>query len=1141
MTTSDPHNNSERPARDVLAILAAALDRAPEQRHDYVRTACGPDAALRAEVMALLASHGSMGSFLQPIDASLPETGGNRLGRYELVSKIGVGAHGDVFKACQVEPAARQVAIKFLRRCSPDTLAQFEAERQVLASLEHERIARFYDAGETPTGQPYIVMEYVHAGVPITEYADAQRLSIARRIELMIKVCDGVQYAHGVGIIHRDLKPSNILVAGDPAGPVVKIIDFGIARLRQPHEPSVTLTNPGHIVGTPAYLAPEQVRGSGRIDVRADIYSLGAVLYELLCGEWAVPPGPDHEHWIDRLCYDAPVRPSQRLAGLPDALREQRLAARCMSLKSITAGPMRDLDWIPMHALEKSPARRYQTALSLGEDLRRYEQGLPLIARPPTTAYRLSMFTRRHRMRLVVTALIAGVIALTIFLVYSSRRAADTLARMKDMDRAVEFSRYRASIQSAAAAILIRDYTAAARTLAAAPRELHGWEFRYLNRFTDPSLRTLGTLRSDGSSSTQTGMEVLRASTTSAHGLVVARGADGRVNIWRNGIADNSWAPQLGSIRAIESAATSVLFDSFLDDDQFAVADSDGLTRVWMAATPGAPPCAEFSITPGTVTAMAFAPTARLLAVGLIDGRVRFQMLPSGMSRDVALHEGAVTGLSFGGRGRLLTSSKDGSVCVVRVLDGSVDYRFILPSSHVTCVSAGSRIGHAFAGTHRGQVFALDFEHNVVLAERRLGAASGSQAAVLDLCTDPDQTRLIVGCENGHVVVLPILSEADDQGRESFAFGASTVLPGHGAPVTSVKLDATGNLLTTGSLDGTIKQWNLNGCLTSGILGGLRYAHVCMSADGNTIAAVNTEGRLDAWTEVRSSVPNQVCQELPLECPDVRAIVLSNDGARLFAACGPQAVKVVDLPHSRVHHSEVAGTPLVSELAELRGSVRAMATSPSGGVVACGLDDGGIALVSQGMRTFERLIEKSGDPVVRLAWSRDSRRLVSGDGKGVVSVYDADSHGRLFTDIIDGGPIEGLALTSDGGFVAVLGANGVVSVRRVSAERAAGTRVFERSDCSALCISPDDRLLLSVRGTIEVWDAAQQALLLVIPLQLGPGDNRELRAMEDEGTLPIAARMLAMDATGTTLLARTDLYFFLLRAAATSDRAHKPP
>ncbi len=341
-----------------------------------------------------------------PMDPA--ETAGTVIGRYRLLQKVGEGGMGEAWLAEQTEPVRRRVAVKLVKAGmnSREVIARFESERQALALMDHPAIAKVFDAGSTPQGVPYFVMEYV-AGVPITAYCDNHRLGTRDRLKLFMHVCEGVQHAHRKAIIHRDLKPSNILVTEVDGQPAPKIIDFGVAKaLTQKLTADTMFTRVGALVGTPEYVSPEQALSSGEdIDTRSDVYSLGIVFYELLAGAPPIQLGKiAFDEFLRRLREEDPPKPSTRIrTEAPATLTE--LARKRQSEPPALAGLMRgDLDSIAMKALQKDRARRYGSPADFAADIGRYLNHEAVLAVPPSYGYRTRKFARRHRGPLIAAS-----------------------------------------------------------------------------------------------------------------------------------------------------------------------------------------------------------------------------------------------------------------------------------------------------------------------------------------------------------------------------------------------------------------------------------------------------------------------------------------------------------------------------------------------------------------------------------------------------------------------------------------------------------------------------------------------------------------------------------------------------------------
>jgi tetratricopeptide (TPR) repeat protein len=435
------------PEKSEMDLFMEAMQLPAEQRSAFLVTACGGDAELRANVEALLEAHLKSGEFLEQAPEEIKaqvgvpgEKAGDWIGRYKLLQQIGEGGCGVVFMAEQEEPVRRKVAIKIVKpgMDTKTVIARFEAERQAMALMDHPNIAKVLDAGATESGRPYFVMELVR-GIKITDYCDQNSLKTAARLDMFIEVCDAVQHAHQKGIIHRDLKPSNILVTTLPSGkPLAKVIDFGIAKATtgQRLTDKTMFTAFELLVGTPAYMSPEQAAlSSVDIDTRSDIYSLGMLLYELLTGATPFDTTELLKRGIDevrRVVRNVePLRPSTRLSTLVagDLLSVSR--HRQIDPPRLIRELRGDLDWIVMKALEKDRERRYATVNGFAMDIRRFLGGEAILARPPSTLYKLARFVRRHKLLCAGACFV--LLLFMICLVVTSRLIIDERQMRKDL------------------------------------------------------------------------------------------------------------------------------------------------------------------------------------------------------------------------------------------------------------------------------------------------------------------------------------------------------------------------------------------------------------------------------------------------------------------------------------------------------------------------------------------------------------------------------------------------------------------------------------------------------------------------------------------------------------------------------------
>lgn len=484
---------------NIASLAERALALPVEQRSRFLECEC-PDPVLRAQVDALLMkmdrSHPSVDAtadLLHPTQAMAEDRPTNRpitthrentkgsepvpsgesnsrhetviADRYVLLRAIGEGGMGTVYLAEQTEPVKRQVALKLIKSGldSKSMLARFDAERQALALMDHPNIARIYDGGVTARNQPFFAMEWVD-GIPLTEYCDHHRLTVEERLRLFVQVCHAVQHAHQKGIIHRDLKPSNVLVAEVDGRPSPKIIDFGVAKAIEYRLTDMSLNEEDAIVGTPAYMSPEQSDPTSvDIDTRTDVYSLGVILYELFTGAQPIDTKQLKRgavlEMLRMIREVDPPSPSAKLSSL-DALPSVA-ANRKSEPTKLTRMLHGELDWVVMKAIEKDRDRRYATALGFAQDIERYLSHEVVQARPTGRAYRIKKFIQRHKLETIATclltlSLIAGIVGTSIGMFQAWKYAALAANEAKLKDRAWTEERKRAEAEAKANSIAVQ-------------------------------------------------------------------------------------------------------------------------------------------------------------------------------------------------------------------------------------------------------------------------------------------------------------------------------------------------------------------------------------------------------------------------------------------------------------------------------------------------------------------------------------------------------------------------------------------------------------------------------------------------------------------------------------------------------------
>ncbi|QDV32364.1 WD40 domain-containing protein [Tautonia plasticadhaerens] len=1061
---------------DEERLFHLALEKPAGERAAFLEEACVSNPVVREHLEALLRAYEYPDSFLgkpavnlgaavesppdrhagggdsgatedvAPGARSLTEGPGSRIGPYKLLQPIGEGGMGTVYMAEQTRPVRRLVALKVIKDGMDrrQVLARFEAERQALALMDHPNIAKVLDAGSTDSGRPYFVMELVK-GIPITTFCDERRLTPRERLELFVPVCRAVQHAHQKGVIHRDLKPSNVLVALYDGRPVPRVIDFGVAKATGPKLTERTLfTEFGSIIGTPQYMSPEQAElNQLDVDTRSDIYSLGVLLYELLTGTTPLERRRLEETALLELLRlvreEEPPKPSTRLrttAALP-AIAERR-GLEPKRLGTLVRG---ELDWIVMKCLEKDRNRRYETANSLATDLRRYLDDEPVLACPPTPAYRFRKFARRHKRALTMAGVaLAGLLLAVIGL------AASTVFIWRAKDELIR-SLYFQSIALADREWSANHLARADEVLERCPPTLRGLEWRLLKR----------RLLSKAMPPLRHGNALFACAISPDGTQLVSSDLEGFLYVW-----DPSTGQELRDpIRAHDAVCYYVAFSP--NGARLASAE-DGGVKVWDAKTwreidawdtPTPMPA-------GSVQGLAFSPDGKLLACvcirrpdGLEDVSIwdvltgeRLFALPEqryNVANLTLSPDGTLLATASGDRTVKLWDARTGAL--IRTDRGDTTFRCVAFSPDGLLVAAG---GGRENERGSGQVRIWD------VATGRVRPISTGHTA-WSVAFSPDGRRLATGGTDQAVKIWDTAS-----GQEILT------LRGHTDWVMDLAFSPDGHRLASASGDRTIRIWDASP-LREGEPTGEALFTLRGHTDGVTalafhplvprLASASTDGSLKLW----DTQSGRYLSTIHPGIQEVLTLAFSPDGEHLAAAGGSDLFATV---LDATTGTEVArpGEGVHTE------PVSRVAFSPDGRYLASG-DNAGLLLISDVTTGVVRRFP-GGPLITALAFSPDpgERLLAVAAGDGEVQIWDTTTGERIAHPPLEHqGFIYGLAFSPDGQHLASSGWDRTVRIW--------DTATWERDEvirdpAAAQCVafSPDGRLLAwgTSDATVEV-------------------------------------------------------------------------
>ncbi len=1053
----------------VERIFHGACEVDEEERATYLDRECGSDASLRSAVETLLAADRDAESlFATPGAARLPMASASaeawiaaQLPGFRVERLLGRGGMGLVFAAHQKKPR-RAVALKMMHPglASPTAVRRFQNEPEFLARLNHPGVARVYEVGvidHSGAGVPYFAMELVEDARTIVSYCDEEKLSTETRVDLFTTVCDAVHHGHEHGVLHRDLKPSNVLVDGSG---VARVIDFGVARATDADLTRATLTGEGDVVGTLAYMSPEQCHGDpAGLDATSDVYSLGVLLYEILCGG---------------LPYDVTGLPLASAAAVIRDAPPNRPPARVPN----------DVESILMKALEKEPRRRYGSALELASDLRRFLRGEPVEARPASWVYQARVLARRHRaaagaLAAVFLTLVAAIAVSTAFALSENRQR----VRLQSAQRETRFEAYLANIAAADAALRTQDVSDARRFLERADEEFQHWEWRFMERRLDLSRRTVPL---PFGHSVRLAIDPAREIIVSVHGDARRAGAgddQGMIAVWdlETGVEETRRGPFPGF-------ATSVAVDQH---GLVAWGDSRGVITLWNPGEPGND--VELLGHTHHVRDLAFMPDGGLASVSL-DGTARLWRVPEGTEVSMMTAERPLTALAILPPGDVVvTGDVSGEVALWEATMGELLRRLEGHDSSVNSIAlapGGSRLATASSDA-TVRVWDLDGGSPLVLRH---------ELGVNGVAFAPDGIRLASGCTDRSVRIWKL-----PEGVEIARFR------GHAEPVECVTWDPSGRWILSGSKNrkGSIKLWDARSHEDTLVLDHYAALAKCVAfgPDDAWLAVGDLDGKVRVYDAAALGDPKVL--EVPRA--NVNWLDFAPDGSLLAAACGSPAdgrvtfwelstgQRVEEMDGCNVRFSPVSDLVAVATHAEIRW-IDAESLVPRSGfsiprsehwIVMEFLVDGGLVVLCDGTVLFRRDPRRDeetwrvefppGSAGAALALSPDGQLLAVSRDR-LVEIREGDTGELLTTLSGHGGEVLGLAFSPDGKRLASVGDDATLRLWHVPGWREVLTLRGPVSWIWSVAFSRDGRRIATGAGNhrgygaeVRVWDADRAA------------------------------------------------------------------
>jgi WD40 repeat protein/tRNA A-37 threonylcarbamoyl transferase component Bud32 len=966
-----------------------------------------------------------------------------RIGEYELLEQIGYGGMGVIYKARQLR-LERLVALKMIRSdrlASPVDILRFRSEAEAVACLDHPNIAPIYEIGEHE-GEHYFSMKLIEGG-SLAQHLPRLSADVPSGVNLLIIVARAVHYAHQRGLLHRDLKPANILLDAENRP---YITDFGLAKRLSPQPVEASLTQQGLIVGTPSYMAPEQASNQVAVSTAADVYSLGAILYELLTGR-------------------PPFRGSTPLDTLVQVREQEPVAPRRFNKRLD-----RDLETICLKCLHKETHERYPSAAALADDLERWLRGEPLRARPIGSCRRALKWVRRQPVLAAVFALLVIVFwAGFAGVIWQWRHAVDST-------KAEQRTAYTRAIGQAYAEWRDGNTSSAERVLSECRAELRGWEWHYLRRLF--RVRQLATLRGHEKA-------VLAVAFSPDGSRMVSAGADGIVSIWDR--------QSLRAILTLHGHAAAITVMAFSPDGRrFASGSADGSVRIWDTTSGEA--MVTWQCHAGTVSGLAFDPTGRQLAstggVKAAWGELKLWDSANGKTLASQTWKSFLTAVAFSPDGQqLVAASHDGFVFAWEAANVNqppvffpVQNERIIPWTSVAFSGDGQRVA---AGSSAGVVRMWakvkqkpktqegDPLRNPVGS---LNEWAGVKAQEFLTLAQAAVSGVVFSGRDGRILAAAC-SDNTIQGWYSGSGKPAFTLRGHQGAIASVASSPDGVCLLSGSQDRTLKLWDIrrrDDDLTLRASEG--YTSIAFSPSGMQLASAPRDKAVLIW-DINTGKAVVRLRSLP---ESVNGLAFSAGGVQLASAGDDGVIRVREVPSGR-------------ETLNLRGHsgpVHAVAFGPVGDRLASAGEDGMVRVwdIALGRETF--LLKGHDAAVHAVAFSPDGSRVASAGADGVVRVWDAGTGQQRLALVDHEGPVYAVAFHPDGRCLAAAGQDEVVHVWDAATGELVRKLRGHTGPVRGLAYNPQGRLASAGDDmAVRLWDSDGHELLAL------RGHTREIRAV----------------------------------------------